>query len=36
MQLGIQGRNGTSRSMATASSSSAQLTHNDLQSMRPH
>ena len=33
MQLGIQGRNGTSRSMATASSSSAQLTHSDLQSM---
>lgn len=33
MQLGILGPNGTSRSMATASSSSAQSTHSDLQPM---
>lgn len=33
MQLGISGAHGTSRSMATASSSSAQSSHTDLQSM---
>lgn len=36
MQFGISGQHGTSRSMATASSSSAQSTHSDLQTMGPY